>query len=118
MRRDPRVLLTDINQAGADIRSFTQDMDSASFATDERTQAAVERKFEIIGEAVNRLHAVHPDTARRIPDMRRLIDFRNHLAHGYDSVAPELVWHHIVNDLPELINAVQGLLKELAELEG
>lgn len=118
MRRDPRVLLTDIDQAAADVQSFTQDMDSVTYANDERTQAAVERKFEIIGEAVKRLHAVHPDTARRIPDMRRLIDFRNHLAHGYDSVAPELVWHHIVSDLPELINAVQGLLEELAESDG
>ncbi|MDE0415465.1 MAG: DUF86 domain-containing protein [bacterium] len=114
----PRVLLTDIDQAAADIRSFTQGMDNVSFATDERTQAAVECKFEIIGEAVNRLHAVHPDMARRIPDMLRLIDFRNHLAHGYDSVAPELVWRHIVSDLPELIDAVEGLLEELPESSG
>ena len=59
-------------------------MDSAAFAADARTQAAVERKFEIIGEAVNCLHKDHPELARRIPEMRRIVDFRNFLAHGYD----------------------------------
>ena len=71
MRRDARVLLTDIDQAGADIEIFTDGMDSAAFAADARKQAAVERKFEIIGEVVNRLHKDHPELARRIPEMRR-----------------------------------------------
>lgn len=100
MRRDARVLLTDIDQAGADIQSFTDGMDGAAYAADSRTQAAVERKFEIIGEAVNRLHANHPDLARRIPDMRRIIDFRNYLVHGYDHVAPRLVWRYVLKNLP------------------
>ena len=65
MRRDARVLLTDIDQAGADIEIFTDGMDSASFAADTRTQAAVERKFEIIGEAVNRLHKDNPELAKK-----------------------------------------------------
>ena len=77
MRRDARVLLTDIDQAGADIQLFTDGMDSTAYAADARTQAAVERKFEIIGEAVNRLHADHPELASKIPDMLRIIDFRN-----------------------------------------
>ena len=70
MRRDARVLLTDIDQAGADIEIFTDGMDSAAFAVDARTLAAEERTFEIIGEAVNRLHKDHPELARRIPEMR------------------------------------------------
>ena len=65
MRRDARVLLTDIEQAGADIEIFTAGMDSDAFAADVRTRAAVERKFEIIGEAVNRLHKDHPELAMR-----------------------------------------------------
>ena len=91
MRRDARVLLTDIDQAGADIQLFTDGMDGAAYAADARTQAAVEHKFEIIGEAVNRLHADHPELADRIPGMRRIIDFRNYPAHGYDHAAPRLV---------------------------
>ena len=49
MRRDPRISLTDIDQAGADIESFTAGMDLDTYIGDRRTQAAVERKFEIIG---------------------------------------------------------------------
>ena len=113
MRRDPRVLLTDIDQAGADIQSFIDGMDSAVYAGDARTQAAVERKFEIIGEAINRLNADHPSLASRIPDMRRIIDFRNYLAHGYDHVAPRLVWLYTANNLPELRRVVQALLAEM-----
>ena len=113
MRRDARVLLTDIDHAGADIQLFTQGMDSAAYAADARTQAAVERKFEIIGEAVNRLHADHPGLANRIPEMRRIIDFRNYLAHGYDHVAPRLVWLYATSNLPELRSVVQALLAEL-----
>lgn len=86
MQRDPRVLLTDIDQAGADIQAFIESMSSSAYTADARTQAAVEREFEIIGEAINRLHADHHDLAHRIPAMRRIIDSRNFLAHGYDHV--------------------------------
>ncbi len=113
MRRDARVLLTDIEQAGADIEVFTDGMDSAAFAADVRTRAAVERKFEIIGEAVNRLHKDHPELAMRIPEMRRIVDFRNFLAHGYDDVAPRLVWLYVSSSLPQLRDVVQALLAEL-----
>ena len=77
MRPDPRVLLTDIDQAGADIEHFIKGMDVGAYAGSALTQAAVERKFEIIGEALNRLQRTHPDLAERIPRHRRIKDFRN-----------------------------------------
>ena len=113
MRRDPRVLLTDIDQAGADIEYFTEGMNSDSYAADARTQGAVERKFEIIGEALYRLHKDYPDLAERIPGMREIIDFRNLLAHGYDHVAPKRVWIYTKSNLPQLRSVVQALLSEL-----
>ena len=48
MRHDPRVLLTDIDQAGADIEHFTEGMDIDACTTDLMVRSAVERKFEII----------------------------------------------------------------------
>ena len=113
MQTDPRVLLTDIDHAGADIESFTNGMDTAAYVADARTQAAVERKFEIIGEAVNRLEKRHPDLAERIPQRRKIVDFRNILAHGYDQVVPELVWDYAQNHLPQLRRVVRTLLIEL-----
>ena len=49
--------------------------------------------------------------------MRRIVDFRNFLAHGYDDVAPRLVWLYASNSLPQLLNVVQGLLTELEPKE-
>lgn len=77
MRSDPRVLLEDIDQAGSDLERFVENMDSAAYVADVQTQAAVERKFEIIGEAMNQLHQTHPELAERIPRLRQIVDFRN-----------------------------------------
>ena len=77
MPPDPRFLLADIDRAGGDIERFTQGVDSGAYADDTLTQAAVERKFEIIGEALNRLRNSYPRIAERTPRHRRIIDFRN-----------------------------------------
>ncbi len=113
MSPDRRVLLTDIDQAGAEIQRFTHGLDSVSYAGDALTQAAVERKFEIIGEALNRLHRARPDIAGQIPWYRRMIDFRNLLIHGYASVLPERVWDYTDNHLPDLRRIVLEMLAEL-----
>ena len=55
MRPDPRVPLADVDRAATDVMRFTEGMDRRTYVDDARTQAAVERKFEIIGEALNRL---------------------------------------------------------------
>ena len=113
MNRDPRVLLTDIEQASADIESYIGAMTPEAYLADGRTQAAVERKFEIIGEALNRLHRDHPHLGHRIPQLRRIVDFRNLLSHGYDRVLPQRVWNYAQVNLPELRRIVHALLLEL-----
>ena len=110
MRRDPRVPLWDVEQAGADIERFIEGMGHDAWLQDRRTQAAVERKFEIIGEALNRLHKSHPEHADRIPNLPRIIGFRNVLTHGYDSIVPEDVWDYARTDLPALRVVVQAML--------
>ena len=117
MNRDPRVLLVDVARAGADIQSFIEGMERATYLRDAMTQAAVERKFEIIGEALTRLHKADPDIVARISDLRRIIDFRNLLAHAYHRVAPENVWDYALNDLPNLLRIVNDLLAEFGPLE-
>ena len=112
MPRDPRILLADIERAAADIANFIEGMTRHDYTKDNRTQAAVERKFEVIGEALNRLHADHPELARRIPQLRRVIDFRNLLSHGYDQVLTERVWNYAEQNLPALLQIVQNLLAQ------
>ena len=53
MQRDPRAFLWDVREAALAIQSFTQGMDAMAFENNELVQAAVERKFEVIGEALN-----------------------------------------------------------------
>ena len=114
---DPRVLLADVDQAGAAIERFTEGMDRETYVGDARTQAAVERKFEIIGEALNRLYQTHPEIAGQIPPLREVVGFRNLLIHGYASVMPERVWDYAKNDLPELRKTVKAVLAELGPPE-
>ena len=77
MRLDPRVLLADVDSAAADIVRFTEGLNRETHVRDARTQDAVERKFEIIGEALNRLHQTCPEIAERIPPLREVVGFRN-----------------------------------------
>lgn len=71
---------------------------------------AIERKFEIIGEAVNRLAQHDSDTAGRISKYRQIVAFRNVLTHGYDLIDDRLVWSTIDEEVPVLLTEVEALL--------
>ncbi|MCY3714551.1 MAG: DUF86 domain-containing protein [Gemmatimonadetes bacterium] len=117
MYYDARVLLADVENAAADIERYLDGVDRIAYIGTDEKQAAVERKFEIIGEALNRLHDIDPDLSQRIPQLRRIVDFRNLLSHGYDRVMPERVWTYANNNLPELRRIVQALITELGPVK-
>lgn len=102
--------LEDILKQAAEVRAFTEGMTIDSYLQDLKTQAAVERKFEIIGEVLNRLGNSNVDLLHQIRDYRSIISFRNILAHGYDSVDDQVVWGIIENDLDNLIEDTSHLL--------
>ena len=114
MRRDPRAFLWDAREAARAIQSFTADMDAASYIGNELIQAAVERKFEIIGEALNQLAKTAPALAARIPDLPQVVAFRNQLIHGYATVHAGTVWNIAQSSLPEMLSVLQALLDELS----
>lgn len=113
MQRDPRAFLWDVREAGLAIQSFTAGMDAAAYSANEMVQSAVERKFEIIGEALNQLSKLDAVLAARIPDLPQVVAFRNQLIHGYAAVNASTVWNVTQNALPLLIEAAQTLLDEL-----
>ena len=115
MQRDPRAFLWEVREAALAIQSFTAGMEAAAFATNEMAQSAVERKFEIIGEALNQLAKLDAALAARIPDLPRIVAFRNQLIHGYATVNVSTVWNVAQNALPPLISAVQTLMDELGD---
>ena len=88
-------------------------MDAAAYAGNAMAQAAVERKFEVIGEALGQLAKLDAAMAARIPDLPQIVAFRNQLIHGYATVNVSTVWNIAQNALPALLDAIQGLLGEL-----
>lgn len=115
MQRDPRAFLWDVRESALAIQAFTAGMDAAAFAANEMAQSAVERKFEIIGEARNQLAKLDAALAARIPDLSKIVAFRNQLIHGYATVNINTVWNVTQNALQPLLGAVQILMDELGE---
>ncbi len=78
-------------------------------------RAAVERRFEIIGEALNQLKGIQPQIAAQIPQLAQAVAFRNLLIHGYAQIDDWTVWRTVQEDLPSLRDIVDKLLIELGE---
>ena len=112
MQRDPRAFLWDVREAALAIQTFTAGLDVASYENNQLVQAAVERKFEVIGEALNQLSKSDAAMAAQLPDLPQIVAFRNQLIHGYATVNSSTVWTIAQNSLPGLIRAVQRLLNE------
>jgi uncharacterized protein with HEPN domain len=74
-------------------------------------KSAVERQFEIIGEALKQLLEKYPSYKSEITNPSRIISFRNRLIHGYSSISDEVVWGIIEKDLPILKSEINRLLE-------
>src|SRR5579859_7773810 len=109
MPHDPRKSLEDMRRAADFLRSITADRTLDDYRNDEVLRSVVERKFEIIGEALNRLQKGDSALAAQIPDQRKIISFRNILIHGYDIVDDEVVWRIVKEDLPILKRQIEIL---------
>jgi uncharacterized protein with HEPN domain len=103
-------LLEDIRDAAAFIREVANGKSLADYDGDRVLRQAIERNFEIIGEAIKRLAKHDAETAARIDHYRQIISFRNVLIHGYDLVDHELVWSTIESQIPTLLRDVEALL--------
>lgn len=83
MRPESAAYLWDVANAAARIASFVEGLTTDTYASDELHRSAVERQLLIVGEALNNLRKVDPETAEKIPELVRIIGLRNVLAHGY-----------------------------------
>jgi uncharacterized protein with HEPN domain len=111
MRPKTPKLLEDIRDAAAYIVELAQGRTLEDYNRDRMLRQAVERNFEIIGEAVSRLTRLDPDTAGRIGSHRQIVDFRNVLIHGYDLIDHRIVWSTIAEKIPVLLKEVESLLR-------
>ena len=112
MKPDAQALLWDVERAAGAIAGFVEGFDTRRYAASDVVRSAVERKFEIIGEALGRLAKIDPKLVERIPRYRETIAFRNLLIHGYAAVDHDRVWRIARESLPPLREAVAALLRE------
>ncbi len=103
--------LIDIQNAIEEIFDFLPaERNYIAFQRDLKTRRAVERNIEIIGEAMNRILKV--DSNLSISNSRRIVDTRNRVSHGYDSVSESIIWAIVIKELPKLLIEVQAHLRK------
>lgn len=80
------------------------------YQNDLRTKRAVERNIEIIGEAMSRI--LKENSEIEISNSRKIVDVRNRIIHGYDSVSDDVIWGIVIRNLPVLQKEVETLLND------
>lgn len=106
------VCLTDVKIAIEELESYFYGypMRYDVFSTDYLRRSAVERKVEIMGEAINRI--LKNDKDFPLPNARDIINTRNRIIHGYDSVQPEFLWSLVIRHIPALKTDILNLLQD------
>lgn len=104
--------LHDILDAINEIESFFGDKPKYfnEFCNDLCLRRAVERDIEIIGEAMNRILKENRNIA--ITNSRKIVDARNYIIHGYDSLSADILWSIVINHMPKLKEEAQTLLEQ------
>lgn len=111
MELKSKTWLQDINRSIEEIYSFLPSKRNFfEFQNDLKTKKAIERNLEIIGEAINRILKEKPNI--KITDSRKIVDTRNRIIHGYDSVTEDVIWLIVIKYLPVLKKEVEELLQQ------
>ncbi|TAF47907.1 MAG: DUF86 domain-containing protein [Sphingobacteriales bacterium] len=112
MENEIKAWLFGILNAIMEIESFflNDKKDFLKYKNDLKTKRAVERNIEIIGEAMNRI--LKKDVSFVITNSRKIVDVRNRIIHGYDSVSDDIIWGIVIRHLPLLQKEIEGLLDE------
>ena len=115
MNSHTKKLLFDALESGRSVREWSAGRAFAEYQNDRQFRRAVEREFEIIGEALNRLTRADPATADRLDQLPRIVGFRSRIIHGYDTVDDATVWGIVQDHLPKLLEGIQSLFDEAGE---
>ena len=111
MDRDPRAYLWDAREGADAIAQFVAGRTFDEYLADRMLRSAVERQFEIIGEALRQLEKTAAALAAELPELPQVIAFRNILIHGYMAIDDRIVWRAIHESLPALRDRVATLLE-------
>ena len=106
-----KALFFDMQHAALGIASFVDGKTLDDLTNDLLLRSAVERQFEIIGEAMTRLRKLEPEMAERVTEYQGIVSFRNVLIHGYDTDDTKITRRNIQEKLPILLKELDDLLK-------
>lgn len=115
MRPKTMSCLADMRLAAERIVELTSKTTLEEFRSDWQKSAAIERQFEVLGEALVRIRDLEPPAFERVPQGTRIIEMRNFISHGYDAVEPALLWDTAERDVPGLILWIDATLPSHAD---
>jgi len=112
MDNEIKTWLFDIDSAITEIDGFFEEGKKIfeNYQQDLKTKRAVERNLEIIGEAVKRILDRNSDI--QLTNARKIVDARNRIIHGYDTISDDVIWGIIIRHLPKLKTEVEELMKK------
>ena len=105
-------------EAASLIDTMMRDQTRERFLADEWFRPAVERKLEIIGEALNSIRRIDPTIEERFPGIHEWPALRNVLNHVYFEVDDVVIWITATRDIPALIETLEAFLAEVGEEDG
>ena len=109
MKLEVKKYLFDIKESIDSIENYLgEKRDFSIYVSNKMLRRAIEREFEIIGEAMNRIEKI--DSSINISGKKQIISMRNRVIHGYDKIDNEIVWGTIVRHLPKLKEEVELLI--------
>ena len=109
MDNEIKKYLHDIGESVCSIEHYLGDQRNFfAYTENKMLRRAIEREFEIIGEAMSRIDKLLPDIP--ISSKRQIMGMRNRVIHGYDKIDDEIVWGTIVRHLPVLKIEIEKLI--------
>lgn len=110
MKLEIKKSLYDIKESIESIENYLgEKRDFNIYIANKMLRRAIEREFEIIGEAMTRIEKI--DSTINISSKKQIINMRNRVIHGYDKIDNEIVWGIIVRHLPKLKEEIEHLLR-------
>ena len=104
-------LLLDLRIACSEVLSFSSGLSFEDYLKNRLLQLALEREFEIIGEALVRLERIDEESLEQnVPNYRKIIGFRNLVAHGYDIIDDQALWDLCKTHVPKLLSQIENYL--------
>jgi hypothetical protein len=100
-KEDPQFFIEDIFISIERIRSYTSGMTREEFGRDSKTQDAVIRNLEILGEAAKNIPYSFKKKYPEVP-WKRIAGMRDKLIHHYFGVSLDIVWATVTDDIPEI----------------